>query len=170
MTETTKSLLGFAGTVAAMVAVLAAVVILIVRLARKRKAPINPVCGTVTSHFGRRNAPVAGASTNHNGVDISVKTGTNVRAPWGGTVTTAKNDTTYGGGLTVVVSHPNGYTTGYCHLSQFCVGVGDKVKAGSVIALSGNTGRTSGPHLHFTLTDTATNQKLDPETIFNFKA
>lgn len=127
----------------------------------------NPVVGRITSKFGKRPAPVAGASTNHNGVDISVPIGTQVVAPWSGTVlSTYSNEA---GGRQMIVKHPNGYRTGYAHLSEFCAQKGDRVAAGQTICLSGNTGRGTGAHLHFTLTNPA-GQKVDPETVFDFKA
>lgn len=129
----------------------------------------NPVTGRISSKFGNRTAPTAGASTNHNGVDIAVPIGTHVVAPWDGTVQSVWTDTSYGGGLSLAIAHPNGYRTGYCHLSSVLVSKGDKVKQGQDVALSGNSGRTTGPHLHFTVTDPS-GRKIDPETMFDFKA
>ena len=127
----------------------------------------NPVTGPITSKFGKRKAPIAGASTYHNGVDIGVPVGTEVKAPWDGTVlSTYSNEA---GGRQMILKHPNGYRTGYAHLSEFCAQKGDRVAAGQTICLSGNTGRGTGAHLHFTLTNPA-GQKVDPETVFDFKA
>ena len=102
-----------------------------------------------------------------NGVDIAVPAGTEIKSPWDGTVLqTYSNDA---GGRQMIVTHTNGYRTGYAHLSAFRARAGQQVKAGDTICLSGNTGRSTGPHLHFTLTDPH-GAKIDPETIFNFKA
>lgn len=89
----------------------------------------------------------------HNGVDFGCVLGTPIRAAANGTVTSAKWDTSSakgGYGMYVVIDH-GGFTTLYAHLSQFVVGAGTKVFKGNTIGLSGNTGNSTGPHLHFTL-------------------
>ena len=126
---------------------------------------VQPVKGKITSKFGYRNAPTAGASTWHNGVDIAVPVGTKVRSPWAGKVVNAYSNAA--GGKQMIVEHFNGYKTGYAHLSEFRKQTGDRVAAGTVIALSGNTGNTTGPHLHFTLTG-KDGVKMDPEKKFHF--
>lgn len=111
---------------------------------------IKPISGgRVTSSFGKRKAPTAGASTYHKGVDWAVSTGTKVMASSGGTVT--KAGWASGGGYVVYIKHPDGRETRYKHLSKVLVKVGQKVKQGETIALSGNTGISTGPHLHFEL-------------------
>ena len=127
----------------------------------------NPVVGPITSKFGKRPAPVAGASTYHNGVDVAVAVGTEVKAPWDGTVLNTYSNAS--GGRQMILKHTNGYRTGYAHLSEFRAQKGDRVTAGQTVCLSGNTGHSTGPHLHFTLTNSA-GQKVDPETVFDFKA
>lgn len=111
--------------------------------------PVPPEYGSdaISSKFGPRNAPVEGASTFHRGIDIAVPTGTEVYAAAAGKVITARD--TGLGGLTIFIDHGNGYYTCYMHLSAFKVSVGSVVAKGDVIALSGNTGNSSGPHLHF---------------------
>lgn len=113
---------------------------------------------TITSYFGPRKAPLPGASTDHGAIDIGVPTGTNVYACDGGTVTFAA----YAGnaGNMVTIDHGNGYTSTYMHNSQFKVSAGDTVTKGQVIALSGNTGNSTGPHLHFQVQHNGT--KVDP--------
>ena len=102
----------------------------------------------ITSEFGTRTDPITGAKgTTHNGVDISVPTGTNVYAAEAGTVTTAGFNTSAGNW--VIIDHGNGYITKYMHNSELKVSKGDKVEKGQVISLSGNTGDSTGPHLHF---------------------
>lgn len=109
---------------------------------------IKPISGgRLTSSFGRRNAPTAGASTNHKGVDWATPVGTAVCASSAGTVVRAGWGSGYG--YVVYINHPNGTQTRYGHLSKIYVSVGQYVNQGQVIAASGNTGRSTGPHLHF---------------------
>lgn len=83
----------------------------------------------------------------HPGIDIAVPTGTPIRAAGGGTVSRTGSDPEYG--LFVLITHPDGYQTMYGHASRLLVADGDEVNAGQVIALSGSTGRSTAPHLHF---------------------
>lgn len=103
--------------------------------------------GHQTSGFGARSAPVKGASTNHKGVDWAVPTGTSVKASSGGTVTKAGWGGSYG--YVIYVDHEDGRQTRYAHLSKVLVSAGQKVKQGERIGLSGSTGVSTGPHLHF---------------------
>lgn len=103
--------------------------------------------GRVTSTFGPRKRPTAGASTNHKGVDWATATGTAVLASNGGTVTKAGWGNGYG--YVIYIDHSDGKQTRYAHLSKILVYVGQKVKQGDKIALSGNTGVSTGPHVHF---------------------
>ncbi len=84
----------------------------------------------------------------HNGVDLKASVGTDVYAYMGGTVTHSGWDAS-GYGNCVKINHGNGVVTIYGHCSQLCVSAGEQVVAGQLIALSGNTGNTTGPHLHF---------------------
>lgn len=107
-----------------------------------------PTDGTnITSQFGLRDSPTAGASSNHRGIDIGVSEGTNVYACEDGKVTTASYSDTAGNW--VVIDHGNGYISKYMHNSELKVDAGDTVKKGDIIALSGNTGVSTGAHLHF---------------------
>lgn len=109
---------------------------------------IKPISGgRQTSGFGRRSAPTKGASTYHKGVDWAVPTGTAVVASCGGTVARAGWGSGYG--YVVYINHEDGRQTRYGHLSKVLVSVGQKVAQGEKIALSGNTGVSTGPHLHF---------------------
>ena len=101
----------------------------------------------VTSEFGGRIDPISGQRDGHTGMDLGVSTGTPVRAALDGTVTLSKYYGSYGN--CVMIDHGNGLTTLYGHNSQLLVIVGQTVKAGDVISLSGATGRVTGPHLHF---------------------
>lgn len=107
----------------------------------------NPVTGQITSGFGYRNSPGGIGSTNHKGIDIAVPEGTDVAAADGGTIT--KVDYNGSRGVYVEVTHGNGRKTRYQHLSGYYVQKGDVVKKGQTIAASGNTGHSTGPHLHF---------------------
>ena len=108
---------------------------------------IYPVSGRISSSFGKRSAPKKGASTYHKGVDFAVPVGTAVRASCGGTVIKAGWGSGYG--YCVYLQHPDGRCTRYGHLSKVLVKAGQTVKQGEKIALSGNTGVSTGPHLHF---------------------
>ncbi len=115
---------------------------------------IKPVEGKITSDFGYRKAPVSGATNNHSGIDIGVPVGTLVKAVADGTVIAANGGMRgYGNGVFIDHGVINGkrVVSEYGHLDSFNVKVGDKVKQGQVIAKSGNTGISSGPHLHITI-------------------
>lgn len=107
------------------------------------------VSGTITSYFGYRNKPTDGASTYHKGIDISVPVGTAVLAARTGTVVTAAYSASAGN--YIALYHGNGAYSYYMHCSSLSVGVGEKVSAGQQVALSGNTGISTGPHLHFAI-------------------
>jgi murein DD-endopeptidase MepM/ murein hydrolase activator NlpD len=97
----------------------------------------------------------------HPGIDIAVPAGTPVRASGGGTVAAAGYDPDYG--LFVLLRHPSGYETMYGHASRLIVAEGDDIQAGQVIALSGNSGRSTAPHLHFEIR--RDKKSLDPLTL-----
>lgn len=100
----------------------------------------------------------------HSGIDLAVPEGTQVAAAKTGTVSFAGWGNGYG--YRVVVDHPDGTQTTYNHLSDIGVKVGDRVRAGNTIALSGNTGNSTGPHLHFEVKKDG--QYVDPELYFDF--
>ncbi len=109
---------------------------------------LKPISGgRLTSRFGKRKAPTRGASTYHKGVDWSIPVGTSVVASSGGEVIRAGWGSGYG--YCVYIEHPDGKVTRYGHLSKVLVKTGQEVKQGEKIALSGNTGISTGPHLHF---------------------
>jgi murein DD-endopeptidase MepM/ murein hydrolase activator NlpD len=97
----------------------------------------------------------------HPGIDVAVPVGTPIRASGGGTVEAAGADPDYG--LFVLLRHPGGFRTMYGHASRLVVREGDSVAAGQVIALSGNTGRSTAPHLHFEVRREG--RSLDPLTV-----
>ena len=106
-----------------------------------------PLRGPVNSDFGRRLSPWAPSSEFHGGMDIGVPAGTPVRAPAPGTVVFAGRHPEYG--ITLIIDHGNDTKSLYGHLSRLNVGADQKVERGQVIASSGNTGRSTGPHLHY---------------------
>ena len=106
----------------------------------------------ITSPFGPRNTGIPGASTNHKGVDIGgVGYTTEVHAAKAGTVIVSQRSSSYG--EYVVVSHGSGNTTLYAHMSSRKVSVGDYLDQGDVLGITGSTGISSGPHLHFEITE-----------------
>ncbi len=114
-----------------------------------REALQSPLGGHYTSGFGMRVNPVTHKRRLHNGIDIGVKMRTPVGAANDGVVIYAGWAGGYG--KMIKIKHYNGYTTLYGHLSKIYVRIGQKVKKGQIIARSGNTGRVTGPHLHFTV-------------------
>jgi murein DD-endopeptidase MepM/ murein hydrolase activator NlpD len=112
----------------------------------------------VTSPFGYRLHPVLGTRKLHTGVDISLPEGTLVRAVEDGTVRRASEDRV--NGKVLIVDHGRGVTTAYCHNSELLVRPGQRVVRGEVLSRSGNTGRSTGPHLHYQLELGA--QPVDP--------
>ena len=110
-----------------------------------------PVAGTITSPQGYRTDPITGETSYHSGTDIAVPEGTPILAAADGTVTIANALDSWGGsyGYYVKIDHGGGLTTLYAHCSSICVTTGQQVKAGEVIAYVGQTGRATGPHLHF---------------------
>lgn len=101
----------------------------------------------VTSGFGKRVHPITRKVTSHDGIDLSAPKGTRILASRSGKVTFAGEADGYG--LLVIVDHGQGVETRYAHASAMLVKEGQEVKAGQVIAKVGNTGRSTGPHLHF---------------------
>ena len=110
-----------------------------------------PVAGTITSPQGYRTDPITGETSYHSGTDIAVPEGTPILAAADGTVIIANALDSWGGsyGYHVKLDHGGGLTTLYAHCSSICVTAGQQVKAGEVIAYVGQTGRATGPHLHF---------------------
>ena len=104
---------------------------------------IRPMSGTITSRFG---AVSSRRVSRHTGLDIAASTGTKIKACAGGTVTFSGYKGSYG--YMVVVNHGNGVETYYGHCSKLYVKAGQQVKQGDVIAAVGNTGNSTGPHLH----------------------
>lgn len=123
---------------------------------------VHPISGRVTSNFGYR--PRFGRI--HRGIDLSLRVGDTVRAAFDGKVRLTQFERR-GYGYYVVVRHTNGMETVYGHLSKFLVKPDQIVKAGEPIALGGNTGRSTGPHLHFETRYMGL--AINPTTIIDFE-
>jgi len=109
-----------------------------------------PVSGRITSGFGWRNDPFgSGRREFHNGIDIAARMGTPIRASMAGRVSVAGWDNVMGN--FVIITHARGYRTLYAHMSRIRVRQGDFVGSGERIGYVGSTGRSTGPHLHFTV-------------------
>lgn len=121
---------------------------------------VPPITGKVTSPYGPRRRNF------HCGIDIDLETGDTVKAAFEGTVRVAR--TTKGYGNVVVIRHNNGLETLYGHLSEIKVQVGQHVSGGMVLGLGGNTGRSTGSHLHFEVRFKG--RPLNPESLISFKS
>ena len=109
-----------------------------------------PTSGVITSYFGYRDQPTAGASSYHEAIDIANRTGTAIYAADGGIVTYAGWSGGYG--YLIKIDHNgNGFVTYYAHCNELYVSVGDKVYKGELIGSMGSTGYSTGPHLHFAI-------------------
>ena len=102
----------------------------------------------VSSSFGLREHPINHRYIHHDGLDLAAREGSKVYSTGKGVVVSVSNDVR-GYGKQVVVDHGYGYKTRYAHLSKFLVHVGDTVSRGTEVGLVGNTGQSTGPHLHY---------------------
>src|SRR5690554_5563851 len=121
-----------------------------------------PVAGRITSKFGNRIHPITGATSFHNGIDIAAPIGTPVHSPYSGVVKSVYSNNT--GGIQMIVDHDNGFRTGYAHLNEAIKRPGQRVSQGEIIAKTGNTGTSTGPHLHLTLRKNG--ELVNPEEFF----
>lgn len=119
---------------------------------------VSPVKSAISSDFGWRRDPIDGKTRFHNGIDYSVPPHTPVKSCMDGQVVFSGWEAGYG--RLVEIKHDNGYTSRYGHNAKLMVKKGDIVKAGTVIAKSGSSGRSTGPHLHFEVRKD--NLALDP--------
>jgi murein DD-endopeptidase MepM/ murein hydrolase activator NlpD len=127
---------------------------------------IKPMAGPVRSKFGNRIHPVTKqADRFHNGVDIAAPIGRRIVSPADGVVVNLFEHEF--GGKTLIIKHSNGLESRMCHLDGWLVKRGDKVLQGQEVAINGNTGRSTGPHLHFGIKNEG-NEFIDPETIIQF--
>ena len=125
---------------------------------------VVPVAGNISSGFGFRDHPVYGDYTFHTAVDVAVDTGTEILAFSGGTVRYIGENDVFG--LYLKIDHDNGVSTFYAHCDELLVKKGERVIAGQVVAISGETGNATGPHLHFSLEKDGI--RLDPEHYLEF--
>lgn len=123
---------------------------------------VLPAKATITSHYGKRE-PTEIVSENHQGIDIGVVTGTTIVAAMEGEVSTVSDKGDYGTHVKIVNKD---VTTIYAHCSKILVKEGQNVKKGEKIALSGNTGNTTGPHLHFEIR--RSERTVDPELLLTW--
>ncbi|WP_299687865.1 M23 family metallopeptidase [Hydrocarboniphaga sp.] len=121
-----------------------------------------PATGRISGVYGSQRILNGEKKQPHYGVDVAVPTGTPVRAPAGGIVTLAEPDLYYTGG-TLMIDHGHGLTSAFLHLSQLQAKVGDAVKQGDVIALSGASGRATGPHLDWRIS--WLDARVDPQRL-----
>ena len=115
------------------------------------------------SGFGMRMHPVYNVMKMHSGIDFTAKIGTDINSTGDGIVEAVKNSRT-GYGKHVIINHGFGYKTLYAHLSEFKIRKGQKVKRGDIIGKVGNTGTSTGPHLHYEVI--RNNKKIDPAHFF----
>ncbi len=142
----------------------------LMRLAAKRNTrfaqlpALLPASGPIVSGFGMRHHPILRVRHMHAGVDFVMPVGSSVYTTADGIIKSVQRSSTYGN--VIEVAHPaSGYTTLYAHLSRPLVRPGQHVSRGEKIALSGNTGRSTGPHLHYEVRE-AHGDPLDPATFF----
>lgn len=113
-----------------------------------QKLPLGkPVAGPISSGFGKRIDPLNKKKSSHEGIDIKGKTGDKIRATGAGKVLRAGKNGSFGN--YVEIDHGNGYVTAYAHMQNYLVRPGEWVEQGQVIGQVGNTGRSTGPHLHY---------------------
>lgn len=124
----------------------------------------RPVQGTVTSRFGKRKDPVNKKKGFHTGLDFRGKRGEKIYATADGTVKKAFKNGGYG--KYILISHGNGYTTSFAHMQTLLVKKGDRVKRGQLIGLVGNSGRSTGPHLHYEIN--LNKKPVDPDKFMKF--
>jgi len=134
-------------------------------LAMPAISPMAPHRFRISSSFGTRIHPILRARFHHDGVDFAAKEGTEIFATGNGVVTKVIRSKS-GYGNMVVINHGYGYTSRYAHLSKIKVAVGDTVQRGTVIALCGNTGLSTGSHLHYEVISNGT--KKDPQGFMAF--
>lgn len=127
------------------------------------KPDLKPVDGRITSGFGLRIDPVTSRRSVHKGLDIANARGTEIYASGSGVVTYSGYNGSYG--KTIIISHGYGYKTVYAHNNKNTVKVGDQVEKGQVIGEVGNTGKSTGPHVHFEIHYEG--KQIDPATVIH---
>lgn len=125
---------------------------------------IKPAQGRITGRVGMRKHPITGVQKFHNGTDIANVENTPLYAIADGVVTGVNYSIT--GGKQLFIQHDNGLKSGYAHCNNIIKSVNQRVKRGDIVAYMGNTGASTGVHLHFTLKDTQGNY-LDISKLYN---
>ncbi|MDR4894341.1 MULTISPECIES: M23 family metallopeptidase [unclassified Chryseobacterium] len=125
--------------------------------------PVESYSKIVSSNFGYRKHPIDGVVKKHQGVDFSVPQGTAVFSTYYGIVLSSMYERGYGN--TILIDNEGGFRTRYGHLMALFVGKGEFVKPGQLIGLSGNTGHSTGPHLHYEII--VEGKKIDPLLFLN---
>jgi len=146
----------------------------LVTKARKVDLPLSfftqkfqwPVIGPISGVYGSQRVYNGTPKAPHYGVDIAKPVGTMVKAPAGGLVTLVHPDMFLSGG-TLIVDHGHGLSSTFIHLSKILVREGDQIKQGQEIALVGQTGRASGPHLHWAMN--WFDERVDPQLLVEAK-
>ena len=124
----------------------------------------NGTIEDITHTYGKKfTFPGEKNSKMHGGIDIKGKIGTNIIATGDGIITKASAEKDWGN--LIIVSHPGGYSTWYAHLQNFNIKEGQQVSKGDVIGFLGNTGKSTGPHLHYEIRQN--DKRLDPIDIIN---
>jgi murein DD-endopeptidase MepM/ murein hydrolase activator NlpD len=123
-----------------------------------------PVKGRISSRFGKRIHPISHKESFHNGVDIAVPVGTDIVAPENGKITEVWDHAR--GGLCIAMASTTGTRYGFAHLSKRMRKVGDRVFEGEAFAETGNSGSSTGPHVHFTVKKASS--WVNPEDYFKF--
>jgi murein DD-endopeptidase MepM/ murein hydrolase activator NlpD len=121
--------------------------------------------GRISSVFGSQRILNGVPKSPHNGIDIAVPSGTPVKAMSDGKVILSADDFYYAGNF-IILDHGLGLNSMYLHLSQTLVEEGQYVKKGEIIGKVGTTGRSTGPHLHWSVQ--WYNKRVDPDSVFNF--
>ncbi|MGM0378262.1 MAG: peptidoglycan DD-metalloendopeptidase family protein [Bacillota bacterium] len=128
------------------------------------KPDLLPTKGKITSDFGYRKHPILKSWGEHTGVDIDTDLGNPIKAAGAGVIIFSGYDGSYGN--VIIISHGFGYKTIYAHNSENLVKEGSQVKKGQIIAKVGNTGRSTGPHVHFEIQKN--NKPINPRKLVDF--
>ncbi len=132
---------------------------------KKEEKWITPVDGVITSSCGARENPILGKMEFHNGLDIAVAENTEAVAVKSGVVTEVRTSETLGNVLKYETEE--GFTIMYAHLNSVLVKVGEKIKQGQAVAMTGNTGLSTGPHIHYSIW--RENMLINPMQFVNLK-
>jgi murein DD-endopeptidase MepM/ murein hydrolase activator NlpD len=128
-----------------------------------RHLPLGkPVSGPITSRFGKRRDPLNHRSAFHTGIDIRGNKGDRIYATADGVVAKACRNGGYGN--YVLIDHGNGYTSSFSHMQKYAVRKGDRVERGQLIGFVGNSGRSTGPHLHYEIA--LNNKPINPHKFY----